>query len=43
MTVQVFLPGRYDRLGTSFEKVVHDGQIVRSKVPENIEVMLEKT
>ena len=42
MAVQMPLPSRDDRLGTCLDEVIHDGKIVRRKIPENVDIVLEK-
>ena len=43
MPVQVFLACGDDRVGPLPNQVVDDGQIVRSKIPQHVHVMLEET
>src|ERR1022692_4193782 len=42
MTVQVSLPGSDDGLRIRFDEVIHDGQIMRRKIPQHIHIVLEK-
>jgi hypothetical protein len=42
MAVQVLLPGGDNRLGSRLDQVVHDGKVVRRKVPEHIDIVLEE-
>ena len=43
VAVQMFLSSRDDCLGACFDQVIHDGKIVRRKIPKNVDVVLEKT
>src|SRR6185437_6575966 len=43
MPVEMLLAGSRNRLRLRADEVVHDRQIVWREVPENIDVMLEKT
>ena len=42
VAVEVALAGRNDRLRLALDKIVHDRQIVRSEIPQHIDVVLEE-
>ena len=42
VAVQMPLPGRDDRLRACFDEVIHDGKIVRRKVPKHVDIVLEE-
>ena len=40
--IQVALPGCHDGLRAALDHVIHDGKIVRSKIPQHVDIVLEK-
>ena len=42
VAVQMSLAGCDDRFGTCLDEVIHDREIVRRKIPKNVDVVLEK-